>query len=283
LNNAVLEASYDNNLIPSMRDIGTYSNQKTSFQNQIYYTRLFLQEAGVGSYLLSDPLNAETDSSGSYLFRGVPFANFIKTEIDFRSYRNFDEKNSLAYRVDVGSAWTLKNLDVIPFTDAFFVGGSNSNRAWRPRTLGPGSYFDSTGVQAYDKIGEIKIDMSVEYRFNLISFIDMAIFIDASNIWYMNREGYSKDNPAIFNANRFISELGIGTGFGVRLNFSFFLIRFDFGLQTKDPSAPVGERWIWQPKTQYNLRVDNINELNNSSLPYYNSTTIFNIAIGYPF
>ena len=283
LNNALLEASFSNNVIPSTRYIGTFNNQKTTFQKQVFYTRLTLQEAGIVTNLLYDASNATRDSSGSYLFRGIPFANFIKTEVDFRYYKNFDENNSLASRTDIGGAWTLQNLDVIPFQEAFFVGGANSNRAWRPRTLGPGSFFDSTGVEAFDKIGEVKIDLSLEYRFNLVSIIDLALFIDASNIWIMQRDGLDKDNPVVFNPDRFISEIAIGSGFGIRLNFNFFLIRFDFGLQTKDPSAEPGERWLWQPKTLYNQRIDNINELNGTSLPYYHSTTIFNIAIGYPF
>jgi hypothetical protein len=283
LNNAVLEASYTDNVVPSTKYIGTFNNQTSSFQRNVYYTRLLLQSAGSGAVLLSELFNTKQDSLGRYTMRDIPFAHFIKTEIDFRSFTHFDENNSIAYRVDVGSAWTLKNLDVIPFTDAFFVGGSNSNRAWRPRTLGPGSSFDSTGVEAYDKIGEIKIDLSLEYRFNLVSFVDLAIFLDASNIWYMPRAGVSMDDPVIFNANRFLGEIAIGTGFGVRLNFNFFLIRFDFGLQTKDPSAPIGERWIWQPKVKYNQRVDGINAIDDRGLPHYRSTTIFNLAIGYPF
>lgn len=283
LNNAVLEASYTDNVVPSTKYIGTYNNQRNSFQRNIYYTRLLTQMAGVGTYGLSQLFNAEQDSLGRYLFKEIPFANFIKAEVDFRSFTHFDENNSLAYRVDVGGAWTLKNLDVIPFTDAFFVGGSNSNRAWRPRTLGPGSFFDSTGVEAYDKIGEIKIDLSLEYRFNLVSFIDLALFVDASNIWYMPKEGLDKDSPAVFNKDRFISEIAIGTGFGVRLNFNFFLIRFDFGLQTKDPSAHPGERWLWEPKTKYNARIYGINELDQLDLQHYKAKTIFNLAIGYPF
>jgi hypothetical protein len=283
LNNSVLEASYEDNVVPSMKYIGTFNNQRSTFQQKVFYTRFFLQEAGGLTRLMYQAFNGPQNEEGQYLFNGIAFANFIKTEVDFRFYNNFDENNSIAARVDLGSAWTLKNLDVMPFTDAFFVGGSNSNRAWRPRTLGPGSTFDSTGVDSYDKIGEIKIDLSLEYRFNLVSIIDLGLFIDASNIWYMQRDGLSKDDPAVFNPDRFISEIAIGTGFGVRLNFNFFLIRFDFGLQTKDPSAPPGERWLWQPKVLYNQRIDEINELNGSNLTYFRSTTIFNLAIGYPF
>ena len=283
LNNKVLEASYEDNVVPSIKYIGTFNNQLSTFQQRVFFTRFTLQEAGVLTRLMYKALDGPQNEQGEYLFNDIAFANFIKTEVDFRFYNNFDENNTLASRIDLGSAWTLQNLPVLPFTDAFFVGGSNSNRAWRPRTLGPGSTFDSTGVDSYDKIGEIKIDLSLEYRFNLVSIIDLAVFVDASNIWYMPGDGLTKDNPAVFNADRFLGEIAIGTGFGVRLNFNFFLIRFDFGLQTKDPSAVVGERWLWQPKTLYNQRIDDINELNGTNLPYYRSTTIFNLAIGYLF
>lgn len=286
LNNAVLEASYTDNVVPSMRYIGTFNNQSNTFQPLVFYTRFLLQEAGIGSVLIAEAAGAEQDSLGRYLFKDIPIANFIKTEVDFRSYYNFDANNAIAYRIDMGVAWTLKNLDVIPFTDAFFVGGSNSNRAWRSRTLGPGSTYDTTGVEAYDKIGEIKIDLSVEYRFNLVSIIDMAFFIDGSNIWYRQRPDVSPDDPAVFNINRFVSEIAVGAGFGVRLNFNFFLIRFDFGYQAKDPSAPLGERWFWESKTKYDARVKIINEINgNNRLKLYDQTerVIFNLAIGYPF
>lgn len=264
LNNKVLEASYEDNVVPSIRYIGIYNNQKSTFQRDVFFAKFFLQEAGSVTRLLFQAFDGPQNEEGQYLFSGIPFANFIKTEIDLRIYRNFDENNALAARMDIGAAWTLKNLDVMPFTDAFFVGGSNSNRAWRPRTLGPGSYKDTTGVLTYDKIGDIKIDLSLEYRFNLVSIIDLGIFIDASNVWYLKKEGLSIDDPGVFNVNRFVSEIAFGTGFGVRLNFNFFLIRFDYGIQTKDPSYDKGKRWVFQ---------------RNDGWP----PSIFNIAIGYPF
>lgn len=277
LNNKVLESSYENNVVPSIKYIGTYNNQKSTFQGKVFYARFFLQEAGAISRLIAEAVDGEKNEQDQYLIGDIPFANFIKTEIDMRFYRNFNSENSIAGRIDIGSAWTLKNLDVMPFTDAFFVGGSNSNRAWRPRTLGPGSYTDTTGIIAYDKIGDIKIDLSFEYRFNLVSIVDLGLFIDASNIWYMaGKNGLTLDDPGVFNIHRFIGEIGIGGGIGLRLNFNFFLIRFDFGYRLKDPAPPVSERWFWQPKDIYNAT--------NGSAPDYNQKlVIFNLAIGYPF
>ena len=118
----------------------------------------------------------------------------------------------------------------------------------------------------------------------------MAFFIDASNIWYHKRDGQSADNPAVFNSSRFLSELAIGAGFGVRLNFNFFLIRFDFGFQMKDPGYPVGERWVWQSKDQYNQFVDEFNVKYPSpdsrrldTIKPNDLVWVFNLAIGYPF
>jgi outer membrane protein assembly factor BamA len=142
--------------------------------------------------------------------------------------------------------------------------------------LGPGSFIDTTGVIAYDKIGDIKIDMSLEYRFNLVSIIDLGLFIDASNIWYMVGNGLVKESPAVFNVNRFMSEIALGVGAGVRLNFNFFLIRFDFGYRARDPGVPLGERWFWQPKDIYNAT-------NGSAPNYKRGGVLFNLAIGYPF
>lgn len=136
------------------------------------------------------------------------------------------------------------------------------------------------------------MDLSLEYRFNLVGFFDLAFFADAGNIWFLPREGIPKDAPAVFNPNRFISEIAFTVGAGLRLNFSFFLLRFDFGLQMKDPSLPIGERWIFQSKDVYNQKIDNINQykLDNPELypnpiflNHYRTTVLFNLAIGYPF
>jgi outer membrane protein assembly factor BamA len=292
LNNAVIEAIYDDHFIPSSRYTLTYNSQVKQSQKNVIYTQFNFQEAGNITSLIARAVNAPTNENGKYEIGRVPFAQFLKAEIDFRNYNYINAKNTVAYRINLGAGIPYGNLDVIPFNEAFFVGGSNSNRGWRPRTLGPGSYFDSTGVETYDKVGDIKLDLSLEYRFNLVSLFDMAFFLDAGNLWFMPRSGFEKDNPAVFNISRFFSEIAFTFGTGLRLNFNFFIIRFDFGLQIKDPKVLEGERWIFQSKTKYNQMIDDINQykLNNPELypdpvflPYYRPTVIFNLAIGYPF
>lgn len=293
LHNAVIEAIYDDSFISSTKYILTLNNQLKKKQKNVFYTRFVFQQAGNLAYLFANAFNAPTSDNGQFEVGGVPFAQFFKTEVDFRHYNYINNKNTVAYRIDIGTAVPYGNLNVIPFNEAYFVGGSNSNRGWRARTLGPGSFFDSTGVESFDKVADVKIDLSLEYRFNLIDIFDLAFFADAGNIWFLPQgDNLSKESPAVFNPNRFISEIALSVGAGVRLNFSFFLLRFDFGLQTKDPSADPGERWIFQPKDKYNQKVDDINQLKLDNpeiypdpifLKHYKTKVIFNLAIGYPF
>jgi outer membrane protein assembly factor BamA len=293
LNNAVVEAIYDDRFIPSTKYTLTLNNQLKPNQKRAIVTYFTFQQAGNIAYLLGNAFNAPTNDQGQFEIGGSAFAQFLKGEVDFRHYNYINKKNAVAYRVDLGTAVPYGNLNVIPFNDAFFVGGSNSNRGWRARTLGPGSFFDSTGVETYDKVADIKIDLSLEYRFNLIGVFDLALFVDAGNIWFLPQgDVLTKDSPVVFNPNRFISEIAIGVGAGVRLNFNFFLLRFDFGLQTKDPSIDPGERWIFQSKDDYNQKIDDVNQFkidnpelypNPVLLDHYRTTVIFNLAIGYPF
>lgn len=292
LNNAVISAIYDDQFIISTKYVLTLNNQLKKNQRNVVFTQFIFQQAGNIAYLVGKATDAPTDSSGQYLIGGVPFAQFFKAEIDFRNFYYFNSKNTVAYRIDVGTAVPYGNLKVIPFNESFFVGGSNSNRGWRARTLGPGSFFDSTGVESYDKVADIKLDLSLEYRFNLVGFFDLAFFADAGNIWFLPTEGFPKDSPAIFDVNRFLSEIAVSAGVGLRLNFSFFLLRFDFGLQLKDPSIVPGERWLFQSKQEYNQKIDDINQYkldnpdlypNQVFLDHYRTTVLFNLAIGYPF
>jgi outer membrane protein assembly factor BamA len=293
LNNAVVEAIYEDRFIPSTKYVLTLNNQLRPNQKKVVLTYFTFQQAGNGTYLIGKAVNAPTNDNGQMEIGGTAFAQFLKGEVDYRHYNHLNNKNTVAYRVDIGTAVPYGNLNVIPFNDAFFVGGSNSIRGWRARTLGPGSFFDSTGVQSYDKVADIKLDLSLEYRFNLIGVFDLALFVDAGNIWFLPQgDILTKDSPVVFNSNRFISEIAIGVGAGIRLNFNFFLLRFDFGLQTKDPSVDPGERWLFQSKQNYNQKIDDINQFKQDNpeiypdpvfLNHYRTTVIFNLAIGYPF
>ena len=222
------------------------------------------------------------DSLGSYEIFGIRFAQYVKVAQDFRYYRRFDKRRTLASRFSAGVGVPLDNLNVLPFSKSFYGGGANGLRAWRARTIGPGGFFEP--VVSYDKIGDIQIEGNVEYRFNLVDYLDGAFFIDAGNIWLLQQDDLRPLGN--FEFNRFLSEVGVGLGLGLRVDFNYFLLRFDLAGQIKDPSLKPGERWIFQSKTAYNQAIDFYNsslEDGNDMLSPYKLRLNFNLGIGYPF
>lgn len=209
---------------------------------------------------------SDTAGNSFYTMAGVRFAQFVKLESDLRLYHRIHAKSSFAFRLDAGVGIPYGNLEVLPFESSFFTGGANGLRAWRARSVGPGSY--RAPLDAYDRVGEVRLEGNAEYRFKLIGYLEGALFVDLGNIWEL------EENPAKpgsgFQVGKVPGELAIGTGLGARLNFDFFLVRFDLGLQTKDPSLPEGQRWLFQPKDP---------ELATS----FGSKLNLNLGIGYPF
>jgi outer membrane protein assembly factor BamA len=135
------------------------------------------------------------------------------------------------------------NSRSLPYEKKFFAGGPNSIRGWSTRDLGPGSYRDTTtNIKYPNRNGDIKIEANLEYRFKVIWKMEGAIFFDVGNIWAIH---YEDSRPGSqFKWNRFYKELAVGTGLGARFDFSFFLLRVDFGLKLRDPSLPENNRWL---------------------------------------
>ncbi|MFN6115094.1 MAG: BamA/TamA family outer membrane protein [Flavobacteriales bacterium] len=278
-NDPVLTDSYTDHLIAGLRGqlVTNTRQQGSAAKRTSYFSRLSVEWAG---HPLGLPiprwLSAEaTDTSGNTFntVAGVRYAEYVKVDADLRWLHIIHSKGSVAFRAAGGFGVPYGNLGVLPFESSFFVGGANGLRAWRARSIGPGSY--SAPLIAFDRIGEIRMEGNVEYRFKLISYLEGAFFADIGNIWNWNEDpakpgsGFSKD---------FISELAVGTGFGARLNFDFLIVRFDLGLQTKDPSLPKGERWLFQPKDEFEARA-----AENGLLTTYKPQFNFNLGIGYPF
>jgi outer membrane protein assembly factor BamA len=209
--------------------------------------------------------------------RGLEYYQFLKFNIDFRRHISLGEHRGIASRINLGVAYPYGENKTLPYEKFFFAGGSNSIRAWQPRRLGPGSFppdttLTSSGEVIFDysieKPGEILLEASLEYRSKLISFIDWAFFIDAGNVWRLYED--VNQPGAEFRLNRFYKEIAIGTGLGLRFNFQFLVIRFDYGIKMYDPARPEGDRWIGDEISLTNLR----------GAP---NQAIWNIAIGYPF
>ncbi len=184
---------------------------------------------------------------------GIRYATFFKAQGDIRKFYNFINEQQIAFRTLLGAGIPLDEDGVIPFDQLYFVGGANSLRGWRRRTLGPGSYFNSS--DNVDRLGEINLELSAEYRFPVTSIFKGALFVDAGNVWAQkpnpDSELYgSKD----FKFGRFYKELAVSPGVGFRLDFDFFLFRVDLGIPVKQAYNP--NIWKLEPnKTQVNFGV----------------------------
>lgn len=178
-------------------------------------------------------------------------------------YIKVRKSNRIAYRIAGGFGKPLQNLTTLPYEQSFFGGGPNSNRAWRARTLGPGSYAQPQDVtERYDKIGNIQLETNLEYRFHIFRSFHGAWFVDAGNIW-LSYDDPNKPNGK-FQLNNFYKEIAVGSGFGLRYDFSFFILRLDAGMKIYDPQYTESKRLVFGTQT-------------------IRQSTILNFGIGYPF
>ena len=199
---------------------------------------------------------------------GVPFSQFIKFENEFKHYIKLTEKSLIASRLITGVGFAYGNSTEMPFIKQFFNGGTNSLRAFRARSIGPGSFKESnSNIFLPDQSGDLKLEFSTEYRANIYKFINAAFFIDAGNIWLLN-DNVNKPNSKF--SKDFLNEIAVGTGIGLRFDFSFLVLRTDLAFPLRKPYLPDGNRWV----------MDKISFGNSS---WRNENLVFNLAIGYPF
>jgi outer membrane protein assembly factor BamA len=266
-----LERSNDAFLINSFQDhITTLTKYSVSYlsaedantsRRTVNYLRWTISSSGSLLRKFFDMTGRKKDSLGRYLILGIPFAQFIKTDIDYRIYVPIRKKSRIVYRIAGGIGIPLVNLGVIPYEQSFFSGGPNSVRAWRARTLGPGGYDPSGSNARFDKIGDILLEGNIEYRFNLIGNFNGALFADAGNIWRLKPD---ESKPgAEFYVDRFLDQIAIGGGIGIRWDLNFFVLRFDLAAPLKDPRYAPDDRWTFNKRPLKDL--------------------VLNFGIGYPF
>lgn len=242
----------------------TYTNTMLPRTNTIYY-RGMLDLAGNLAGLLS---GANAKNGNQKEIFDIPFSQFAKMENDFRFYHKFTEKTSFASRIIGGIAYPYGNSEYIPFSRQFFAGGSNSIRAFRARTLGPGSYDPRNNNGFYfDQSGDIKLELNAEYRANIVSFLNVAAFADAGNIWLVNED---TSRPGAKFSKNWLSEIAVGAGVGLRLDFSILILRLDLAMPLRVPYYEKGDRWTFD-------------KINFGSSQWRRDNLILNIAIGYPF
>lgn len=177
----------------------------------------------------------------------IPFSQFVKVDLDVRKYFTFfNQKHTLALRQFVGVGIPYGNSDTMPFVRSYFNGGSNDIRAWRVfGGLGPADSQLDEKVRSYI-MDNVKLTTNIEYRLPFTKMFEGAAFVDAGNIWSLKDNGFGD----AFKFNKFISQMGVGTGVGVRVNVAYITLRLDAAYKVYDPNKPVGDRWVisnWQP------------------------------------
>jgi outer membrane protein assembly factor BamA len=254
----------------SYRDVlilgGNYSfifnNQIIQKSRDFIFLRVNAEAAGNLLWGISK-LAGSKQKLGSYYVFGQPFAQFIRADMDLRYNYIINDVSSVVYRGFIGVGFPYGNSKAIPFEKQYFGGGANGIRAWQVRTLGPGSYVP-VADEFLNQTADIKIEANAEYRFNLFWILEGAVFVDGGNIWTFYED---EARPgAQFKFNTFYKEFAIGSGAGLRFDFSFVTGRLDLGLKLRDPSITDGSRWIFMSR-EYNFKND----------------VTFVLGIGYPF
>ena len=187
----------------------------------------------------------------------------------------------LNHKFQIGGGLPYGNTkNSLPYDYSFFAGGSNDNRGWRARELGPGSYkyYLDTGRTAV-QIGDFRLGGSAEARFPINSFLKGAVFMDAGNIWTIF---YDENRPGGQLSSNWYREIALAAGFGLRLDFEYFIVRFDLGMPLKNPALPKGAQWVFDKRSKYYEEIEN--ELgyipSSTPLPF---VPHLHFGIGYPF
>ncbi|MGX1928991.1 translocation and assembly module lipoprotein TamL [Flagellimonas sp. 2504JD4-2] len=246
----------ENNLIFASNYTLSKNSKVDINDSDFYQFRVKLESAGNLLSALDGIVPYNKNDNDQLLVFGVPFSQYFKTEFDF--IRHWDVSNSqvLAFRSFFGLAIPYGNSESIPFVRSYFAGGSNDNRAWNAYELGPGR---TSNINDFNE-ANLKIALNLEYRFPIAGDVKGALFADAGNIWNVFD---NEDNPdAIFSGFNSLSDIALGTGFGLRYDFTYFVFRLDIGFKTYNPAEEISKRWF----RQYNFK--------NAG---------FNIGINYPF
>ena len=246
----------ENNLILSSSFNFTKDQRTNLFDHDFSIFRFKLELAGNLLAGTSKLLGLKKDNDGRYEFLNVAYSQYVKTEFDYIKHWDLGKKNVLATRAFFGIAIPYGNSKSIPFAKSFFGGGPNDNRAWSAYNLGPGS---SETTNEFSE-ANLKLAFSAEQRFNIFGNLNGALFIDAGNIW--NVLDNVEDDRATFSGFDSLKDIAVGSGFGLRYDFSFFVFRFDIVFKTYDPSYRDNNRWF----NDYNF-----------------TNAVYNIGINYPF
>ncbi len=246
--NPLLRYSYEDHFIMRMgytyrrtnKRIATTSLRGQRFQTNVYSWRASGEVAGNVLYALSS-LTSQKRVDGVYRVFGIQYSQYAKAEVDYTIAHNFTPRHSLAFHAGFGIGVPYGNSRVLPFEKRFYAGGANGVRGWSVRTLGPGRYDSRNSVTDFiNQCGDIRIDLSAEYRMKLFWVFEGALFVDAGNIWTIHN--YENQPGGMFKFRTFVKELAASYGIGLRMDFDYFLLRLDLGVKAHNP-AMNQEEW----------------------------------------
>lgn len=203
-------------------------------------------------------------------FLGQAYSQFVKTEVDLRHYMKLSPTSVLASRVMIGMSYSYGNSRSLPYLKQYYTGGPNGLKAFRARSVGPGSAMpENLGKENFfaDQTGDFKLELNTEYRAKITGIFHWAAFIDAGNVW-LQREDSNKPGGKI--SGSFYKELAVGVGAGLRMDLDFLILRTDLAMPVRQPFRPSGERWVFK-------------EIDFGNSAWRHQNLIFNLAIGYPF
>lgn len=257
--NQRIKDQYTSHLIFGLDYTYIFSNQNVRFLKDFFYFKANIQSSGNLLSAFNNTSLIKTVDNYHEIF-GIRYAQYLRLALDFRYFKYVIDDNQIASRFMLGVGIPFGNSNDMPFEKSFYAGGANGMRGWQFRALGPGTFSNPDNLNI-ECIGDIQIELNLEYRFPIYSFVKGAIFTDIGNIWTM------KENETFvggqFKFDTFYKQLAADAGIGLRFDFSFFLFRLDAAAPMVNPAYPEGERW-------------RINKLRFSDF-------ILNFGIGYPF
>ena len=270
--NPVLRRSFEQQFTLGMLYAFTFNSLGNEGQrNQHYYNGMIELSGNTVSFVQRLMTGKKPDPDQPFTVFGYTYSQFVKIAHDFRYHHTINKNSKIAQRIIAGVGFPYGNTLSMPYIKQFFSGGSNSIRAFLPRTVGPGVYVVPDSVVSskfMDQAGDIKLEGNVEYRFTIISVLKGAVFLDAGNVWLVRKNDQMPG--AEFNPTLFYKQLAVGSGFGLRLDVTYFVLRFDVGVALRKPALPYGERWV-------------IQDIDLGDTHWRRQNLILNIAIGYPF
>jgi len=269
--NPLLRTTLESQFIIGSNYNFTYTNQmEDSRRNNTYFFGGL--ETGGNVWGLFTP----KDENGQRSIFNRPLTQFIRAEADLRDYYKITRNLIWANRLNLGYGYAYGNSTSLPFVKQFFAGGSNDIRAFPARTLGPGTYKVPDNAIFADQGGDIKLMLNSELRFKIVSVLYGALFVDAGNIWLRKEDLGEPGKPETarlgsgFKLKNAFNELAVGTGAGLRVDVSIFVVRLDVAFPVRKPYLPEGQRWVFD-------------DIAFSNKDWRKQNLIFNIGIGYPF